>query len=155
MNFINDRELALRFKNDAVPSKERLLYLLAFLVPMALVLSTYAINAMATEFSNKWDNIVDIFYVCTTIFGTILCYNTNKNGDDQEFIDRFISIGFPIFVRFFIIYLVILLLNYFIYIVLLEKELAEETTYVGLFYIAAFEITYYWRLNGSMKLASH
>jgi hypothetical protein len=33
MNVIRDRELAIRFKNGAVPSRERLIYLLLFVVP--------------------------------------------------------------------------------------------------------------------------
>ncbi len=155
MNLINDKELALRFKNGAVPSKERLFYLLAFLVPTSLVLSTYAINAMATEFANDWDNIIDIFYVFSTIIGTIICYNTNKNGDDKEFIDRYISIGFPIFVKLLTIFMVILLLIYLVYLVLLEQDFSGETTYLTFLYLAAFEITYFLRLNYCLKLASH
>ena len=155
MNFINDRELALRFKNNAVPSRERLLYLLLLLIPFSMVTSTLAINALATEFANHWDNIIDVLYVITTLIGTIICYITNKNGDDKEFIDRYISIGFPIFLQIFLLIFLVYMLGTFynIYYEIIE-EFSETSSYDFLFSFI-LEIYYFWKLNSSMKLASH
>ncbi len=46
MNFWNDRELALRFRNNEVPSKEQFLYLILSIIINYLLIteSTYYIN---------------------------------------------------------------------------------------------------------------
>ncbi|MFU7502049.1 MAG: hypothetical protein ACE1S7_00930 [Candidatus Tisiphia sp.] len=46
---------------------------------------------------------VDVYKIVLSlgcaVIGTIICYNTNKAGDDKEFIERCICIGFPVMIR--------------------------------------------------------
>jgi hypothetical protein len=155
MNFVNDRELALRFKNDAVPSRERLIYFLLFLVPATALSTTYVINFLYDPSANIWDYAIDTSYVLITVVGTILCYITNKNGDDREFIERYMSIGFPTIVKTTLIFILILLINIAIYYFMLGYDQSDESTYVALIYTLAFFAAYFWRLNYCIKLASH
>src|SRR5262245_51957698 len=99
MNFIKDRELALRFKNNAVPSNERLLYLLIFIIFMTAMSSTFVINNFYSGQTNQWDIYTDLSMIIMNFLGTLICYKTNKSGDNKEFIERYISIGFPVGIR--------------------------------------------------------
>ncbi|WP_342272374.1 hypothetical protein [Candidatus Tisiphia endosymbiont of Parasteatoda lunata] len=77
MNFFDDRELALRFKNNAVSSKERFWYFMISLI-IGIVILKLPLNVQ-----------VDVYKIVLSlgcaVIGTIICYNTNKAGDDKEF----------------------------------------------------------------------
>jgi hypothetical protein len=154
MNFIKDRELALRFKNNAVPSKERFLYLLIFTVLGTAIMSSFVISAIYPKTPNQWDFYTDIVILVITILGTIICYRTNKAGDDKEFIERYVSIGFPVFIQAFVIFIVV---GIFFGIVAStsQGEIPDSSTFYDLLFMTAFTLYFYWRLNSSIKLASN
>ncbi len=151
MNFIKDRELALRFKNNAVPSKERFLYLLIFMVLSTLLTASFVVSAMYPQGPNQWDTYVDIAEMLFTIAGTIICYQTNKNGDDREFIERYISIGFPVLIQTTLIsigaVMVVGLISH--------GEISDQASADDLLITIIAMLYYYWRLNSSIKIAAN
>jgi hypothetical protein len=154
VNFIRDRELALRFKNNAVPSRERFLYLLICITLISVIMSSFFIsNVYLGTPSNWWDLCTDVLNIVITIIGIVICYRTNRSGDDKEFIERYISIGFPISVQIIAIML-------FVSIPAVVIELATEIKILGkgsVFDLALCTILalyFYWRLNLSIKVAA-
>jgi hypothetical protein len=155
MNFIKDRELALRFKNNAVSSKERFLYLLIFMTLTTLLSSSFFIADLYSTKLNQWDIYTDIVMLVLTIAGTIICYQTNKRGDDKEFIERYISIGFPVGIRSLLFLILIGGIFLVIAVLTAQGEISDESTVYDLLVMTAFILYFYWRLNSSIKLASN
>ncbi len=63
MHFIRDRALAVRLREGAVPSKERLLYLISYLLLTTLMTST-ALNYAIARMPNAWDYVIDAASLC-------------------------------------------------------------------------------------------
>ena len=98
MNFINDRELARRFKADAVPARERFYYFLILTMGMVTVTSSYVVDALHRPI-NQWDIAIDIAMIILAFGGSILLFKTNAKGDNKEFIERYVCLGFPIIIQ--------------------------------------------------------
>ncbi len=155
MNFIKDRELALRFKNNAVPSKERFLYILLFMGLTTLVSSSFFISSLYPTQPNQWDAYIDLSIIAITILGTIACYQSNKSGDDKEFIERYISIGFPVAIRTLLILIPVMIIFYGFVEFIRKEEIPDTSSMYDLVLNIGFMIYFYWRLNSSIKLASN
>ncbi len=153
MHFFNDKKLALRFREDAVPEKERFYYLLAFMISFSFVTSTIVTSSLYASI-NQWDIYSDVFFFLTTIFGTYILYRTNSTGDNKDFIARFICISFPVTIKITLLIFVVLTLtaiaDEFIDIGLYE----DETSAFDLIVTIIITLIYYLRLNTSMRLAS-
>ncbi|MFC6486880.1 hypothetical protein [Nitratireductor sp. GCM10026969] len=152
MNFVRDRELAQRFRNGAVSSRERLLYYLIFTtVTIALFSSSFTAGA-EEEGASRWDLVLDIFYIVVQLAGVLVCYSTNRRGDDREFIERMVCIGFPVGIQTFLICL--LLIGYYV----VASFFFPGTDLSGYPYILPVVtlpvIYYYWRLNASIRVAA-
>jgi hypothetical protein len=163
MNIINDRELALRFKNGAVSSKERFIYFFIFIL---LSEAPYFYKYIFDDNMREFDLYEDTIILAITIVGTIACYISNKTGDNREFIERYVCIGFPVSIRatifcviFFIvssvIYVVISREFYFLKISLCsECKLDDLMDAWGSVMVACAMIYLFFRLNASIKLAA-
>lgn len=167
MNFINDRELARRFKNDSVPQKERFIYFFIYVVMSSIFMQLIPITFISTENNIKIDTtyiISVLVYILIVIFGTIICHKTNKAGDDREFIERMICLGFPIAIRTIIISFIIAILHlifiiaaYFLYNSTQWSDHQETPGQSSLYDLAfmIFILMYaYWRLNSSIRIAA-
>lgn len=156
MNFWNDIELAQRFKADKVPAKEKLHYLLG--LTLITIFSTISLGSVNVNLDG-WDFIGSIATLILSIMGILYCYNTNSNGDNKEFIERYIIFSFPIGIRslvFFIIfsivfYIVILGSNAIFSLALSEKVITGS---VNLLSSCAFFLYYFMRLNNAIRLAA-
>ena len=151
MNFIKDRELALRFKNNAVPSKERFSYLLIFIILITIFMLPSVATHIYSQPTNQWNIYTDIAEVLLTIAGTIICYQTNKKGDDREFIERYISIGFPVTIQTALISLGAGMVVGFIS----HGEISNQAGAENLLITIIMMLYYYWRLNSSIKIAAN
>lgn len=165
MNIINDRELALRFKNDAVPSQERFIYLFIFVLISEIPWSSFS-EYIFNDNRRDYDIYSDIIISVITIVGTVLCYRTNRSGDDREFIERYVGIGFPITIRTTIFLIVFVVVSIIFFVVMsivlyflnlsLNSELNLDAlkdawgTVMGACAMAYFFV----RLNASIKLAA-
>ncbi|MEQ1890439.1 MAG: hypothetical protein ABL951_14860 [Alphaproteobacteria bacterium] len=155
MNFIKDRELALRFKNNAVPSQERLLYLLIFsVIGVTFMSSVYAAYTHSTK-PGTWDIYADIAMLVMTVLGILVCYRTNKAGDDKEFIERYTSIGFPVTVRTLFILVPASVLCFVILALVMGGEISDQNPVFNFLFVMAYSFYYFWRLNSSIRIAAN
>lgn len=156
MNFFNDRDLARRLRDGEVSSKEKFYYLLTFQVIYTIFFTAYVSDAIYST-GNSLDYIADIIIVLLTIIGTYLVYNSNRAGDDEDFIARFTCLSIPIAVHM----ILFSLLAGFIEaaLTMTEEDIMNEdyiyttTIYgaVGLVLVVAY---FYYRINSSIKIAS-
>jgi len=100
INFINDRELARRFKAGKVPSLERFIYFM-FSVILVAAMPFYFLPAI-TNAELAGDVITTLFM----IFGSVYLYTRNKKGDNKEFIERYVSLAFPVLIQSILVALV-------------------------------------------------
>mgnify|MGYP000123047978 CR=1 FL=1 len=150
MNFIKDRELALRFKNNTVPSNERFIYFFIFII-LAMLVSSPSINHILNPNElNEWDRRIDIFMWVLTILGTISCYRTNQSGDGKEFIDRYIGIAFPITIQ----YILLMVPSMIVISIIRRHEIIYETSVYEFLVLIILTGYFYGRLNSSIRIAS-
>jgi len=154
MNFINDRNLALRFRDNAVPSKERFLYFIFSMVLATILTTSIAVAPLYKETINNFDVISDLIYLASVIVGVIACYTTNKNGDGKEFIERMICIGFPVMIITFLISFFASIFYFMITTAFDWHKPADVTTVYDLPPVLFSTLYYYWRLNSSIRIAA-
>lgn len=153
MNWIKDRELATRFRNDAVPPKERLIYFMIFMMLSTLISTNYSMHILQAT-PNQWDYLGDALILCITFVGILWLYRTNAKGDKQEFIERFICLSFPIAIQLLLL-LIPALFALFVTESFLHIETPEEQTTPQLMLTLNLLFLYYYtRLNGAFKIAS-
>lgn len=87
-----------------------------------------------------------VFIVCTC-FGTYYCYRRNLAGDGRRFVERFICIGWPVSIRFFV-FLLVALVSLGVADHLIGGEASEPLFESGViaFTILA-EVIFYWYLG--------
>ncbi|BGE83680.1 hypothetical protein Ms3S1_01160 [Methylosinus sp. 3S-1] len=163
MNIINDRELALRFKNGAVSSKERFIYFFTFIL---LSEAPYFYKYIFADNRRDFDLYEDIIMLAITIVGTIACYISNKTGDNREFVERYVCISFPVSVRATIFCIIIIIVSLVIYVaasieiyflkisLCSECKLDDLMDAWGSLVVTSAMIYFFHRLNTSIKLAA-
>jgi|SRR5579883_3149072 len=155
MNFIRDKELALRFQSNSVPSQERFFYFIFTIILTMIISSPVYMFAFYSSPLSKWHICIHVLSLVIVIVGTIFCYRSNKSGDDKEFIERYISIAFPTGIRTFFIMLPAGLLFYGAIALFRETGLPHTASIYDFIWQAIFLGYFYWRLNSLIKLASH
>jgi hypothetical protein len=172
IHLIGDKKLALRFRNNAVTSGERFLYF--FLSVIFSLFFWFEIYSFAILFSpsdtwtsfmliphdswdatGKWDIFVFLFCLAIAILGTDACYHSNRSGDNKEFIERYICIGFVTSIRLGLILIPLAFLAHGLVNALTEDGLPHETGLYDLIFYAPFLGYFYWRLNNLIKIAAH
>ncbi len=153
MNLFNDRKLARRLKAGEVSTKERFYYLFMLLLISQLLATSFIVSiTYNTSIYNWWDIATDITYLGFAFFGLILIYNTNRQGDNKNLIERFICISVPITIQLTFCFLLIYLMVRFSTFVALY--IFSEDIYFFILNIL-FNSYFYFRLNHSIKIASH
>jgi hypothetical protein len=85
------------------------------------------------------------------IIGAIICYNTNKAGDDKEFIERYVCIGTPVLIR-----TKVLTFALFFFGTLIKGYIFKEiVNNLGIISNAIGSFYFYWRLNSSIRIAAN
>jgi len=102
--------------------------------------------------TQTWRMITDLMSILISAVGLIVCYRTNRRGDDKEFIERVMCIGFPITVFAMIILVAVSILYY--PTMLLVFKINDTTPYFETAATACFLLYVYWRLNHMIRLAS-
>ena len=155
MNFIDDRELAERFAKGAVPNRERLTYLLINSLFFA-VMTTDAMYSLlgADKILNFWTWTSDVVAIAVLVAGTVLSYRVNERGDGEEFIERYVSLGFPILIRTFLLGLgliVVVLALDGVFPGFYDYEQSNAVSFVLLIAMLAY---FYHRLYRAIEIAS-
>ncbi len=154
MHFIRDKALAKRFRENKVPSRERLIYLLITeLLSIFFILNTITTWMHASAKVNKWSFIQDALIIITTFFGILWLYKTNTKGDNKEFIERYICLGFPVLIQCMLISTLFYVLAVISYI-LFNLELPLETSPLDVCITTLSLLYYFYRLSQGIKIAS-
>lgn len=154
MYFWNTNALARQLKSRTLAQSEKLKYLLATITLYALSLEILPIISSPRS---SLGIIQSITSVTLAFVGTLLCYKVNSRGDNQEFIDRYICLGWPLTVKIFLLCLAI----YVVYIVIgvaikgedFEKSLDSPSVF-DLIFTALIAIIFYWRLATHLRWVS-
>jgi hypothetical protein len=154
MYFWNTKALAIELQEGSVDQKEKMKYFVIFM------LSTYVIFDLSLYMQEDYSSNYFILSLADTglmMIAVYLCYRINRDGDDSEFIDRFVCLSLPIAIRF-IFAIFGFLLGLVILSVIIGDSFdpwAEEGSLLEGIEILLFEILFYWRIWVAMKWASH
>jgi hypothetical protein len=161
LNFINDRELARRFKSQAVSSRERLVYF-CILMLVSVSASTPSLWAFfLTDDSgalidlNRWDAYLDFSTVALAPLGVIYCYLQNWHGDDREFIERWVCIGFPVGIQMLLLLFIAIVVTLVPADLIFGMEISDATNVWGVGVTLAAEFYFFARLGSSIRIAAN
>jgi len=147
--------LIAELRNGTLSQAARFKYLLAFMLITVIILE---ISIFVSEVPSVASLSESIIVILITVLGTIWCYQTNKSGDNQEFIDRFICLTLPILVRIFVIFLLIFSLYMTIGFLLFGDsfdKFTEKTNWIDVGFTICFEFYYYWKLSNAISLVAN
>ena len=108
MYFWKVDELIENVKTNNISQKEQSKYVIAFSIIM--IIATNPLLAV-TKVLTVQNIVASLIMTVITVFGVYRCYTNNKKSDDNDFILRFFTIGFPVAIRYaaFLIPIAILL----------------------------------------------
>jgi hypothetical protein len=154
MYFWNTIALARELRSKSLSQSERMKYYLASSTMYAFI---YEIGGYFNPSPSLISIVQSITTVVATVIGITLCYRVNARGDGQEFIDRFVCLSWPIFIRIFagfsLFYLIYLLSGTIIGGDRFEK-FNESTTYVDMLLSLFLEVVFYWRVAYHLQWVS-
>ena len=162
MQFLRDKKLARRFRTCSVSEKEQLIYYILFII--LTLLSGTAITAASgmaagQVIPNSVDRIISTISVISLFLPILICYSTNKKGDDCAFVARYSALSIPVFVHLFLICIPLMLLAELIDY---GPESFDDdyqypaTSQSGIGYLSATILIvwyYIWRMNEAFKIA--
>ena len=148
------KELVLKMKNDELSQTEKFKYFLVFIILTTIFGGLSSYTSISPTFQSV---IASILRAVIVIAGTILCYGTNKKGDDREFIDRIICISLPLGIKFFVVFIVTLLLYVILSAIIIgdafDPQMATESLLLVFIFIS-YLVCFYWRLMHHLKIVS-
>ncbi len=147
--------LAKRFQTNQVPSKERFLYFLTFLMVGTLILSSFSVHLLVPESSNQWDLVKDCLYLVFSLLGSIFLFKINEKGDGKHFIERYICLSFPVMFQTILLTIGMTIASTAIQNVLGNMDqLLNESMINDVIIVFLSQVYMYWRLYKGFKLAS-
>ena len=145
MYFIKLYPLKEKLRERSVSDREALPYLIIF-----GVLTTLAVYLPAQENYNNWDAFNVVLSLILTIGGTLYAYFENGGNDGFDFIQKYVVLGWVVFVRFFLGSFPIFLL--LIYIGISSGlHSSEATSPYGVLIAFLWEVIFYQRLGRHIK----
>ena len=142
----NTKALAMKLKNGELKQSDRFTYFIVFIILIALISEVSFYTTEDLTVITITDSIISIII---TVIGTLISYKINKNGDDREFIDRYICISIPI--TFKLISLSMVCYTFYLigcYLILgneFDKYL-DTTTWIDVIIYQVFGLLFYWRM---------
>ncbi len=90
------------FRQNKVSQKEQFKYLLLFTIFTLLCSDPFLYVDMS---NNYYDTLQSVLILVITVFGVYYCYKINSQGDNKEFMIRFICLGLPAVIRILAMFL--------------------------------------------------
>lgn len=141
----NIKKLREDLKENRVSSREKMKY---FLVFMLVVGGSFYVGLGFGDAGIPYGYTLfeALAFIIITIAGMLVCYQANKQGDDKEFIERFICIGFPIGIRISVFYLIFFIcFEIFFYMLSGETYPDQRVFFIESMMLVAFEcVDYLW-----------
>lgn len=142
MYFWNILQLKEDIRSGDFGEKDRFIY--AFIYIALATIGMEVSGIIPLEDRNIWDNVSVIGNILIPIIGTIFAYRANGGRNGRDFLGRFFSIGFVLFIRFLVLLVPIImtLFGYYIYAYAEEDKIltspidvAVIQTWLALLYI--------------------
>lgn len=151
----NTKELAVKLKDGELSQVERFKYLFAFIVLLTLVSEVCLYIGETPTVISITESIM---VIVITIVGTLLSYKNNKDGDNNEFIDRYICLSIPLMIKLIILliggYIIYMVAGYIVLSDAFDKHI-DSTSWINVLFTLLFELLFYWRLNHHIGWVSH
>jgi hypothetical protein len=145
------KKLESDLQRGSLTQYEKYKYLMAFMIITAICMEGSSYISEIFSFPRFFESS---FVLLATIFGTMYCYKVNKAGDNSDFIDRYICLYLPIFIRlmvlFFFAFSVFIILGYLTLGDSFDVS-ADKTTWVDVIFTSVFELMIYWKLSVSLR----
>ena len=141
------------FKQNKVTQKEEFKYILLFSI--LTLLSTNSFVSIDSTY-NFYDTLDLILTIIITVAGIYYCFKINSDGDNKNFMVRFISIGLPVVVRVLAIAIPIFIISaiiessFFMTPEEMESDSSESTLSLVVL-TSLIMIGYYWYLSKKIK----
>ena len=151
MYFWNTKKLEIELINQSLSQKDKFKYLLAF-----MILTTFAVES-SLYLSEKPSILMlceSLLVFLFNVLGTIYCFKVNSQGDDIEFIERYICLSLPIFFRIFAYFLVVFtayMITGFIIFGDLFDSFIDQTNWVDVIFAVGSELAFYLLLASSFR----
>lgn len=157
MNFLNDRELARRLRDDVVPSGERLMYLIMTYAALGIITSNFYYALIYSPTVDLRDHLSDILFFMLLVIGTLICFKNNEQGDGKEFIERLVCLSIPIAIQTLLFAAIWYMICYFILQEIQKVNARQVFTLVIdilVFSMPLFIIYFYYRLSSAIRIAA-
>ncbi len=142
-------KLAEDLREGRVEEKERFKYYIAFIVLDGVVLE------LARYFPETF-NMVKFMsraaILIINITGTMLCYRTNRSGDNADFIGRMVCLSWPVGIKVFVLFSAISLVVANLFGASFSES--DVKLFIAIFG-GLFEISFYWLLYKYVRLVAH
>ena len=151
MYFWNTNDLESDLSNRKLSQSDKYKYLLAFMIITAVLME---LSSYIPELPSFIRLIESSVVILTTIFGTMFCYKVNRQGDNADFIERYICLSLPIFFRLIGLIIIIFSLYMVCGLILLGDsfdKFTESTNWIDVILTIGFELLYYWKLSVSIR----
>ena len=139
MYWWNIKALASELKSGKVSPFEKFKYFFAFMLVTSIFVELIYLFPLP-ESPTLFDYASSILVILITILGLILCYKSNKKGDNKDFIERFVCLSWPITIRLIVIIIAISVPYYLV----IGDSLVEVTTIVDVLFIIGYESAFYF-----------
>lgn len=163
----NTNALAKELKEDTLPEREKFKYLMIYILlgVVGFELLKYLpeeVSQSVVSQTNVSESTVlmSIFNILVVTIGIYLCYETNSRGDGVKFIERYICLSLPLWIRITVLWMVSYLVLGIVLIIAIravdmDSDLSGARNMLKLLLDIITSILYYWRLNVHIKSISH
>ncbi|MCA1961362.1 MAG: hypothetical protein LDL33_11270 [Desulfomonile sp.] len=104
MYFWDTRALADEMSRNVLPQREKMKYLLAWTLFNTLAVQ----NALWTvETITLFTGIKALLVIAVNVVGVLACYAANRRGDDTDFVERFICLGWPVIFKITVVIFIV------------------------------------------------
>jgi hypothetical protein len=148
-------KLVKELSEKSITQAEKYKYLLAFMIITAFIIE---LSSYVPENPSIIPITGSILVFLTTVVGTIYCYRVNQQGDNLDFVDRYISLYIPIFINvtvYFMSMFSLYILIGFIFFSDAFDRFTDSTNWIDVVFIVGFECLFYWILSSSIKKVSN
>jgi hypothetical protein len=151
MYFWKTKNLEFDLSTGSLSQSDKYKYLLAFMIITAVCMELSSYISELPSFIRLFESSVVILI---TIIGTMFCHKINRQGDNADFIDRYICLFLPIFIRL----VVFIILIFSLYMILgfifagdSFDKFTDSTNWVDVIFTVGLEVIFYWKLSVSIR----
>jgi len=142
----NTEALAVKLKDGELSQNERFKYFFIFIVLTALLMEVCLYVGEIPSVITITEGAVVLIM---TIGGTLLSYKKNKDGDNKDFIDRYVCLSIPILIKITVLfvccYIAYMIVGYMFLNETFGKD-TDSTTWIDVLLTLLSELLFYWRL---------